>query len=130
MAERKKILGLSEEEASELHVKLGDNVLVYRQVDGDWQIFLRQLVSPLVILLMVATGLTLITREFKDASLISAAVLINASLGFFQERRALRSMEALKKLLVPMAKVIRGGREMEIRFYRCHAGDFNWVWNG
>ncbi|MFZ2202384.1 MAG: HAD-IC family P-type ATPase, partial [Microgenomates group bacterium] len=78
------------------------------------RILLNQVKSPLVYVLLVAGGISLILGDVIDAGVIFLAVLINTVFGFFQEYRAEKSMEALAKLLTPRARVKRGDEWEEI----------------
>ena len=64
-----------------------------------------------MIILLVAIVLSAAVGDFVDAAIIAVIVLFVAVLGFFQEYRAERAIEALKKMLSPTITVLRGGRE-------------------
>lgn len=77
-------------------------------------ILLDQLRSLIVVLLTVAAGLSSLYGHFAEAVAIVAVIVINTAIGFFTELRALRSMEALRRLSVITAKVRRDGQVAEI----------------
>src|SRR3989344_3724893 len=102
--------GLSSEEVKELLEKFGPNSLPEKKPPSDFSIFASQLKSPLVYVLLVAAVITFFLGKFADTTIIGFAVFLNTILGFFQERKAGRALEALKKLILPTAEVIRDGK--------------------
>lgn len=87
-------------------------------------VLLRQLASPLIYILLAAAAVELvILRKPADAAVIMAVVVINSIIGFVQEHRAERAMEALKGLAVPKAKVLRGGTVAQIPAHDLVPGD-------
>jgi Ca2+-transporting ATPase len=108
-------IGLSSQQALQNLESYGKNELPEKPPPSDISIFVMQLKSPLVYILLVAAFLTFLLGEFSDTIIIFIAVFINTILGFFQERKANRSLEALKKMLHPIAKVIRDGEQIEIQ---------------
>lgn len=73
-------------------------------------VYLRQFASPLIYILLIAAAISLfVIQKPTDAAVIFAVVFINSVIGFIQEYKAERAMEALKRLSVPMAKVLRQG---------------------
>jgi len=120
--------GLSEEEARELLKKYGENKIERRKKISSWKIFLSQFKSPLILLLIFASIISLAinfyqNEEYLDTFLILVIVLISALLGFFQEYKAERTIESLQKLASPKAKVIRDGKEQEIEATMIVPGD-------
>jgi Ca2+-transporting ATPase len=103
--------GLSRDEASERLRRFGPNALPEPRRRSLASIFLGQFRSPLIYLLLAAAGLALALGHTNDAAVIAAVVLLNASIGFFHEGRAERSLEALRKLAAHRARVLRDGRE-------------------
>jgi len=127
MAEKKKedfsTTGLSSEEAQERLKKFGPNELAKTSGFSNFRIFVSQFESPLTYILVFAGWVTIFLREFTDAAVILAAVLINSILGFWQERKAQRSLEALHSLLAPKAKVIRDSKQQDIDAAKVASGD-------
>ena len=77
-------------------------------------IIVNQSTSPLIFIQIIAAIVTFALQEWIDAGFIIAVVLFNAVIGFFQEYRAERSIEALRNLTVARAHVLRDGRDQEI----------------
>jgi Ca2+-transporting ATPase len=106
--------GLSSAEAARRIEKYGPNTLKEEKKISPWQIFFGQFKNFLIILLIVATVISLFLGETLDAIVIFAIVVASALLGFYQEFRAEKAMEALKAMSSPTATVIRDGEEIEI----------------
>ena len=80
--------------------------------------------SPLIYILLAAAAIELIILQKPiDAAVIMAVVVINSIIGFVQEHRAQRAMEALKRLAVPRAKVLRGSAAAQIPAHHLVPGD-------
>ncbi|MBI2516920.1 MAG: HAD-IC family P-type ATPase [Opitutae bacterium] len=115
--------GLTEKEAAERHSEHGWNELPETPRRPWWRILLAQCQSPLIYLLLLAAGLALALGERRDAAVILAVVVINALIGAFQEGRAERSMEALRRLSAVRVRVRRDGRVQEIAARELVPGD-------
>lgn len=102
--------GLSEEKARERLQLYGPNELREKGKRPAIMVFLRQFASPLIYILLAAALIEFVAMQKPtDASVILAVVFLNAIIGFVQESRAEKAMEALKRLAVPTAKVLREG---------------------
>jgi Ca2+-transporting ATPase len=115
--------GLNQEEAQKRLAEFGANELVEKEKISAWAIFLEQFKSVLVIVLLVAVALSATLGEVADAIVIFIIVLFACGLGFIQEYRAERAMEALKKMSAPEASVLRDGKEIEIATRELVPGD-------
>ncbi|MBM4447196.1 MAG: cation-translocating P-type ATPase [Chloroflexi bacterium] len=115
--------GLSEEEAQHRLAQFGHNELTAGEKVSPWKIFLEQFKNFLIIILLVAVVLSAVVGEVADAIVIFVIVVFAAGLGFIQEYRAERAMEALKKMAAPMASVLRNGKEVEIPSRELVPGD-------
>lgn len=116
--------GLSEEKAVERIRQYGPNELKEKGRISPILVFLRQFASPLIYILLVAALIELLVmRKPTDAAVIFAVLLINSIIGFVQESRAERAMEALKRLAVLHAKVLRGGSVTRIASTHLVPGD-------
>jgi len=83
----------------------------------------RQFKSPLILILLVATVVTLLLQEYADSAVIVAVLILNAVIGFTQERRADRSVQALMSLASPEATVRRDGSRRRIDAAQLVPGD-------
>lgn len=106
--------GLRSEEADGRLERYGRNELDVVGVTAWWKVLLRQFVSPLVAILLVAGAVSLVQRHFVDAGAIFLILSINAALGFWQERKAEADVRALQSLSTPSCRVMRDGREQVI----------------
>jgi len=103
--------GLSEEEARRRLSVYGFNEIRREKATPAWKIFVEQFENILIILLIAATGFSLLIGEVLDAIVIFAIVVASAVLGFIQEYRSEKAVQLLKKLAAPSATVVREGRE-------------------
>ncbi|MBW3019591.1 cation-translocating P-type ATPase, partial [Candidatus Woesearchaeota archaeon] len=106
--------GLSTEEAKKRLQEIGPNELRKEAGINPAKIFLGQFKNALILLLVFAGALSFFLGENVETIAIFAIILLNAVLGFVQEYRAERAIEALKKISAPTAKVIRNGTESKI----------------
>jgi P-type Ca2+ transporter type 2C len=106
--------GLSSSEAKHRQGKYGLNEVRRTKHISPWKIFLEQFTSPLVWILLVALAFSIFMGEAADAIVIAVIVVLNAVLGFHQEYKAEKSIEALQKMASLKAKVYRDGKEIKI----------------
>ena len=106
--------GLGDEEAARRLGKYGPNELTHEEKASAWKLLLGQFKNVLVVILIVATLLSALVGEYVDAAIILAIIVFCALLGFVQEYRAERALDALKNMLTPMITVLRGGEEREL----------------
>jgi Ca2+-transporting ATPase len=106
--------GLSTEEAERRLQEFGPNELVAKKGVSAFQIFLSQFKDIFVIMLLIAIVISVGINEIPDATTIGIIVVLNAVVGFIQEFRSEKAMEAMKKLTAPKARVLRNGKEMVI----------------
>ena len=106
--------GLDEAEAARRLAEYGPNELKKEKKASPWSLFLGQFKNLLIVILLVATVLSAVVGEIFDAVLILIIVIFSALLGFVQEYRAEKALEALKKMLAPTVRLIRGGRERDV----------------
>lgn len=106
--------GLSRSEVSERLQRFGSNELPNPKRRTLVFMFLRQFLSPLIYLLLVAASIAFFIGEARDSIVILAVVILNAAIGTYQEGRAEQSLEALRRLSKMKARVLRGGEEQII----------------
>lgn len=122
--------GLDEEEAEKRLKQTGLNQLEEGEKASALTILLGQFKDFMVLVLLVATLISGLLGEYVDAITIMAIIFLNAILGFIQEYRAEKSLEALKNLTAPTAHVIRGGRLVEIPAAHVVPGDIVYLEEG
>lgn len=106
--------GLSYEEAARRLVQYGHNSLPLSKRRGFWLRFALQFHNPLIYVLLAAGVITLGLRDYVDASVIFGVVVINAVIGFIQEGKAEKALEAVHAMLASHATVLRQGERQEI----------------
>lgn len=122
--------GLEETEAADRLLRHGPNKLAEEEKISRLRIVLHQFASPLIYILLIAGVVTILLGETIDSGVIFAVVILNAVIGYTQEYKAEESIRALKKMVVPRARVIRGGREKEIDSEHLVPGDVILVASG
>ncbi|HMM21772.1 MAG TPA: cation-translocating P-type ATPase [Selenomonadales bacterium] len=110
MLESDKEKGLSGPEAKQRLLQEGPNELKEKERETLLQRFISQFKDFLVLILIAASVISAFTGEFVDSAVIIAIVLMNAALGVFQEFKAEKALESLKKMAAPSAKAVREGR--------------------
>ncbi|MCA1577463.1 MAG: cation-translocating P-type ATPase [Acidobacteria bacterium] len=106
--------GLSSEEAAKRLEEFGPNELQARGRVSPWSILLEQFKNVLIVILLLATALSAFLGHGVEAIAITVIVLFAVILGFIQEFRAERAIEALREMAAPNATVIRDGRDQRI----------------
>jgi Ca2+-transporting ATPase len=115
--------GLSAEEVQRGLDRYGPNELA-TQAHATWyQVLGRQLTEVLVVILIVAAAVSFLVGHIVDAITILVIVLLNGVLGFVQEWKAERAIEALQQMLTPHARARRGGHVAEIDVRSLVPGD-------
>ena len=102
--------GLTEKEVKNRHNQHGLNALEEGEKPSAILIFFSQFKDFMVLVLLAATLISGLLGEIIDAIAIIAIVFVNAFLGFFQERKAEKSLDALKELSAPQVQVLRDGK--------------------
>jgi Ca2+-transporting ATPase len=115
--------GLEAAEVARRQERYGPNQLAEEPPPSALSVLLRQVRSPLIYILIAATAVTLLLREFLDAAVIAAVVVINSTIGFVQERRAERAVRALTEMAASTARVVRGRQEREVDSRELVPGD-------
>ena len=117
--------GLSEPQVQQRIERYGYNELQEVQKDSLLKRFLLQFTDPLIVVLILAALISIVVDpgEWIDSLIIVIVVLFNAILGVVQENNAEKSLEALKKMSAPQAKVIREGQRKVIPSRELTVGD-------
>jgi len=103
--------------------EFGANQLTPRKGRSPWMRFLLQFHNPLIYILLAASGIKLAMGGWVDAGVILGVVLINAWIGYLQEAKAERAIEALSKSLVTESTVVRAGKTVRVPSTELVPGD-------
>jgi len=106
--------GLDERTVKQARVKYGSNVLKATNRINVFKIILRQFISPLVLILIVAAAVSYYLGQYRDGSILLAIVVLNAGIGFYEEWKSENILASLKSLVVDKCNVIRDGKITEI----------------
>ena len=117
------INGISDQEAKIRLEKNGFNELKEGNKVPIWKMFLENFKDPLVIILLIAAIVQIFLGEFVESLIIFVVVILNALLGVTQTRKAESSLDSLKKLSSPNAKVLRDGKKKTIPVREIVVGD-------
>lgn len=106
--------GLSTKQADEIRAKKGENLLQEEKKKTIIQVFLEQFCDLLVVILIAAAVVSMLSGNVESTIVILAVLIMNAILGTVQHVKAEKSLESLKQLSAPNAKVLRDGVKQEI----------------
>ena len=106
--------GLSQQQAQDQLAKYGKNALIEGKKKTAFQVFLEQFKDLMVIILIIAAVISAFTGDLESTLVIIAVLILNAILGTVQHIKAEKSLESLKSLSSPSAKVLRNGEKIEI----------------
>ncbi|MBE6825996.1 MAG: cation-translocating P-type ATPase [Ruminococcus sp.] len=115
--------GLTQAQARERLREYGENALVQVKPPGPVRIFFGQFCDVMVLILLAGAGVSALLGEWTDAVTIGVIVLLNAVLGFVQEYRTEKTLEALRHMTAPTAKVWRDGRLQQLPAEQLVPGD-------
>lgn len=115
--------GLSGQEAQKRLDKYGENKLVRLKKTPEIIKFLLQFRDVLMIILLVAAGMSFIIQNYRDGLVMLIIAIINAVIGYFQEHKAEAIMDSLDKLVQSPSKVIRDGQTSELNQSKLVIGD-------
>ena len=115
--------GLTSEEAAKRLLSYGPNQLEEAPGITFWQMLIDQFNNFVVILLIIAAVISALLGDRVEAAAILAIVILNATLGVVQERRAEQALAALKKLATPEAQVVRDGQRQSVSSTKLVPGD-------
>ena len=122
--------GLTHKEANQRLEKYGKNELPKKKKDSVIKIFFNEFKNPILILLLVAVIASLIGNEPIEALAIILIVLVDVSMGTYQENKANNTADALSKLVTVKTKVLRNGKEIVIDSADVVVGDFVFLESG
>ena len=115
--------GLTARDAASRLASVGPNVIEEAPPPSLLATVVGQFRSPLITILLIATAITLALGEYVDALVIGLVLVLNATIGTFQERKAEQSVRALQHLVAPKARVLRDGHERELPSAELVPGD-------
>lgn len=101
--------GLTPDEARRRLAEHGPNAIAAEPAPSAWQVALRQLADPMNVMLVAVAVISLVINQVSVGILVGALVILNVFLGARQELKAKASVDALAKMQIPQAKVVRGG---------------------
>ncbi|HET6519151.1 MAG TPA: HAD-IC family P-type ATPase, partial [Geminicoccaceae bacterium] len=122
--------GLSADEARERLARYGPNRLPPPPARGPVRRFLAQFDNLLIYVLLGAAAVTALLGHWLDTAVILGVVLVNAVLGFVQEGRAERALDAIRDMLSPHATVVRDGRRVTVAAEDVVPGDLVFLQSG
>lgn len=117
------LTGLTQEESKLRLEKYGRNELQEKQKTPTWKLFLESFKDPLVLILLIAAMTQIFLGDTVESLIIFAVLGINAVLGVVQTKKAESSLDSLKKLSVPNAKVIRNNQKLTVSSQELVPGD-------
>jgi Ca2+-transporting ATPase len=115
--------GLSADEVANRMQQYGPNQLQEKKKKPVWLLFLMQFKDVMILILMVAAIISAIVGDLKDMIVILIIIIINAIVGFVQEYRAEKAMEALKKMSAALVRVRRNKRVEQVPATEVVPGD-------
>ena len=122
--------GLSVEEVASQSQDGKKNTIASKPIPSDIHFFLAQFKSPLAIVLLLASIITAFLGHYTDTVVILGAVVLNALIGFYQERKAFKSMQALSSVVTQQAWVLRNGSKKRIAAEDIVVGDVVLLYEG
>lgn len=106
--------GLSEKQAQKRLEKAGENCLGRQKEKQVWQVFAQQFADLLVWILLTAAVISAMSGDLESTAVIMAVLILNAVLGTIQHEKARKSLESLRSMSAPSARVMREGKIKEI----------------
>ncbi|MBC7384119.1 MAG: cation-translocating P-type ATPase [Bacteroidia bacterium] len=117
------INGLTHEQVTNARNKYGYNRLIYKKENGFIDALKRLVREPMVILLLVASGIYFISGKMGDGIFLSSAIILVSIISLYQDSRSRNALEKLKDFTQPKCKVIRNGQTEEIKSEELVVGD-------
>jgi Ca2+-transporting ATPase len=115
--------GLADAEVEARVRQFGRNEMTARKPMSEWKRFLLQFAQPLMYILLIASGVTFALGEYVDSAVIFGVTVVNAIVGFLQESKAEKAIEALSKMVLTETTVRRGGQRRRVTSVGLVPGD-------
>ncbi len=116
-------VGLDAEAVRSRLAEYGPNAITSRKGPGHLRRALSQFTQPLILILIAAGAVTAYLQEWVDSGVIFGVVLVNALVGFLQEAKAVKAIEALSRSMVTQAVVLRSGQRVVLSAHDLVPGD-------
>ena len=124
------IHGLNEDQIRKNGELFGKNELPKQKSVSEWTLLLRQFNNPIIYILIIAAILNVFIADTTDALVIILVILLNTGIGYYQEKRAAKALNSLKKLTSPTARVLRNSIISTINTHELVCGDIVFVESG
>jgi len=115
--------GLTKRQVADRLDKYGENVIKKTHSLKPLKIFIEQFKSFLIYILIIAAAISFFIGHNLDGGVISAIVVLNAVIGFTQQYKAEKSLQNLRKILIPQSKVMRDGKIIKVTSKEIVPGD-------
>ena len=115
--------GLNDNEVQKRAEKYGLNEITSKEKEGVLKRLWAQINQPLIWVLILSASIAMFLEEYIDAGVIYGVVVVNALMGFYQETKALKDLNALKNALEVYTHVLRNGKEVEVNATQLVPGD-------
>ena len=120
---QQELKGLSFEEVIDLRRKFGINTYNYKK-ENRFLAFLKSIFAePMVLLLLIASGIYFINKQYSDAIFLSVSILLIVAISLYQEKRSRNALAKLQEFTQPLCKVIRQGQQQNIKTQDIVVGD-------
>ncbi|QSQ22915.1 HAD-IC family P-type ATPase [Pyxidicoccus parkwayensis] len=115
--------GLTDEQARERLARYGPNVIQREKGEGPLKLLWRQVNSPFIWVLIASAALAIVMGKVTDGLVVAAVVVLNTLIGFVQEYRAGKAIEALSRMVPESATAMRGGHKISVPAAQLVPGD-------
>ena len=115
--------GLTDEQVEEIRKEKGENVLTEKKQESILSVFLHQFCDLLIVILLIAAIISMFSGNMESTIVIVLVLIMNAVLGTVQHIKAQKSLDSLKELSSPVAKVVRNGILTEVASKEIVPGD-------
>ena len=122
--------GLTTKEAEQRLIKYGKNVLEQHKKKSPIMLFLGQFKEVMTLILLACTGISAFMQDWVEAIVMVGIVVVNAIMGFVQEYRTEKTIEALRSMTASYAKVFRDGKIKDIKAENIVPGDVIYIKSG